>query len=57
MHTDPPTGEVRHHKPRHLAERFEGMIGVIMVIAVAILAVGLIYGIVTTGDTSPKWMQ
>lgn len=57
MQTDPHTGAVRHQKPRHLAERFEGMIGVIMVVAIAILAVGLIYGIITTGSTSPKWMQ
>ena len=57
MHTDPPTGKVTGHKPNHLAERFEGMIGVIMVVAVVILAVGLIYGIVTGGNPDPKWMQ
>ena len=57
MHTEPHTGEVRHHKPKHLAEKFEGMIGVIMVAAIVILAIGLIYGIMTTGETTPKWMQ
>jgi hypothetical protein len=57
MQTEPHTGEVRHQKPKHLAERFEGMVGIFMVIAVAILAVGLIYGILTTGSTDPKWMQ
>lgn len=57
MHTDPPSGKIRPHKPRHLAERFEGMVGVIMVIAIIILAIGLIYGIATTGDAGPKWMQ
>ena len=57
MHTEPHTAEVRHHKPKHLAERFEGMIGVVMVAAIIILAVGLIYGIMTTGETTPKWMQ
>ncbi len=57
MQTEPHSGEVRHQKPRHLAERFEGLVGVIMVIAIAILAVGLVYGILTTGSTDPKWMQ
>lgn len=57
MHTDRDTGEVQHHKPRHLAEKFEGMIGVIMVAAIVLLAIGMIYGIVTTGATDPKWMQ
>ncbi|WP_293681695.1 hypothetical protein [uncultured Phenylobacterium sp.] len=56
MHTDPQT-EVRHHKPKHLAERFEGIVGVIMVAAIVLLAIGLIYGILTTGSTDPKWMQ
>lgn len=57
MHTEPHTGEVRHHKPKHLAEKFEGMVGVIMVAAIVLLGVGLIYGILTAGDTTPKWMQ
>jgi hypothetical protein len=56
MHSDPHT-EVRHAKPKHLAERFEGMIGVVMVAAMVLLAIGLIYGILTTGSTTPKWMQ
>ena len=57
MHTEPHHTEVRHHKNKHLAERFEKMLGTLMVIAIVLLAVGLIYGIVTTGDTTPKWMQ
>jgi len=56
MHTEPHT-ELRHQKPRHLAEKFEGMIGIVMVAAIVLLAIGLIYGIVTTGDVEPKWMQ
>ena len=28
MHTEPHSGEVRHHKPKHLAEKFEGMVGI-----------------------------
>jgi hypothetical protein len=50
-------GEVRHHKNRHLAERFENLLGVLMVIAVAILAIGLVYGILQTGGTTPSWMR
>ncbi len=57
MHTEPHTGDVRHQKPKHLAEKFEGMIGVIMVGAIVLLAIGLIYGIMTTGSVEPKWMQ
>lgn len=57
MHTEPHTGQVRRHKPKHLAEKFEGVIGIVMVAAIVLLAVGLIYGIVTTGNTAPKWMQ
>ena len=47
--------EVEHHRPhknRHLAQKFENLIGVLMVIAIAILAVGLIYGIINTGSIS-----
>ncbi|MBX3486081.1 hypothetical protein [Phenylobacterium sp.] len=57
MHTEPHAGDVKHHKPRHLAEKFEGMIGVVMVAAICLLAVGLIYGILMTGQATPKWMQ
>lgn len=57
MHTEPHTGDVKHHKPKHLAERFEGVIGIVMVAAIVLLAIGLIYGIVTTHDTTPSWMK
>ncbi len=50
-------GVVHHHKDRHLAERFERLIGIVMVVAIAILAVGLIYGVVTTGEATPSWMR
>jgi hypothetical protein len=57
MHTD-EHGHVRPHKNRHLAERVEGMLGIFMVVAIALLAVGLIYGMVT-GDhnATPTWMR
>ena len=57
MHTDPTHGEVVHHKPKHLAERFEGLIGVVMVAAIILLAIGLVFGLMTTGPVEPKWMQ
>jgi len=57
MQTESHTPPAKSQKPRHLAEKFEGMIGMIMVVAIAILAIGFIYGIVTTGSADPKWMQ
>lgn len=56
MHSNPHT-EPSHPRPRHLAEKFEGLVGMIMVAAIVVLAIGLIYGIVTTGDAGPRWMQ
>lgn len=50
-------GEVTHHKNKHRAEKFEHLLGVLMVVAIAILAVGLIYGIMTTGHSTPSWMR
>ncbi|MES2341847.1 MAG: hypothetical protein V4597_09225 [Pseudomonadota bacterium] len=59
MSEDLKTGEgaVHHHKNRHLYERFEGLIGVLMVAAIVVLAIGLIYGVMTTGDSTPAWMR
>jgi hypothetical protein len=50
-------GEVHHHRNRNTAKRLEGYIQMAMVIAAAILAVGLIYGIVSTGSGTPSWMR
>jgi TRAP-type uncharacterized transport system fused permease subunit len=50
-------GEVHHHRNRDMAKRFEGYIQIAMVVAVAILAVGLIYGVVSTGSGTPSWMR
>ena len=46
-----------HHRNRHLAQRFENLIGVLMVVAIAILAVGLIYGILNTGSSTPTYLR
>jgi hypothetical protein len=55
MSTEP---DVTHHprRNRHLAERFENLLGVLMVIAIAVLAVGLVYGIMQTGST-PSYLK
>ncbi|WP_337186523.1 hypothetical protein [Phenylobacterium sp.] len=57
MQTESHTTHAKPHKARRPFERFEGMIGMVMVGAIVLLAIGLIFGIVTTGDTTPKWMQ
>ena len=51
--------EIAHHRNKDAAKRFEGYIQIAMVIAVAVLAVGLIYGLVNTGGASdaPSWMR
>ncbi|HKR89554.1 MAG TPA: hypothetical protein VJS38_15380 [Phenylobacterium sp.] len=56
MSTEHDVEHHHHHKNRHLAQRFENLIGVLMVIAIAILAVGLIYGIINTGST-PSYLK
>ena len=54
MHSDHP--EVRPHKNKHAAERFEGLLGKLMVVVVALLAIGMVY-MVATGDSTPSWMR
>ncbi len=54
MHSDQP--EVRPHKNKHVAERFEGLLGKLMVAAIVVLAVGMVYAI-ATGDSTPSWMH
>jgi hypothetical protein len=56
MHTEPHT-EGHHHRRHNTAQRFEGLIQALMVIAVAILAIGLIYGVLNTGSGTPAWMR
>lgn len=54
MHSDQP--EVRPHKNKHVAERMEGLLGKLMVAAIVVLAIGMIYAIVTA-DSTPSWMR
>ena len=50
--------EVHHHRNRDTAKKLEGLIQLLMVVAIAVLAVGLIYGLVNTGGAStPSWMR
>lgn len=50
-------GDVHHHRKHNTAQRFEGLIQLLMVVAVAILAIGLIYGLLNTGSGTPDWMR
>jgi hypothetical protein len=54
MHTEPH--DVRPHRNKHLAERFEGLIPTLMIVAIVVLAVGMIWGIMHT-DNTPNWMR
>jgi hypothetical protein len=51
--------EVEHHahRNRNVAQKFENLIGVLMVIAIAVLAIGLVYGILQTGSGTPAYMK
>jgi len=57
MSTEHDVEHHHHHKNRQVAKRLENLIGVLMVIAIAILAIGLIYGIVSTGSSPPDYMR
>ena len=54
MHSDHP--EVRPHKNKHVAEKMEGMLGTLMIVAIVLLAIGMVYAI-ATGDSTPSWMH
>jgi hypothetical protein len=51
--------EVHHPRKHNGAQQFERLIQIAMVVAVAVLAVGLIYGLVNTGGgaDTPSWMR
>jgi hypothetical protein len=59
MHTDPAHSDGQpHHKPRHLAERTENLLGMIMVVAIVLLALGLAWTIMSGSvDSTPTWMR
>jgi hypothetical protein len=45
------------HKQRHLAEKFEGLIGIAMVVALVVLGAILIFGIMQTGGSTPSYLR
>jgi hypothetical protein len=56
MHSDHP--EVQpHHRPKHTAERIQGLLGKVVIVAIVLLAIGMIYGMMTTGNATPSWMH
>ncbi len=54
MHSDHQ--DVRPHRNKHIAERFEGLLGTLMIVAIVLLAIGMAYGIMTS-DSTPSWMR
>ncbi len=54
MHSDHQ--DVRPHRNKHLAERFEGLRFTLMVVAIALLVIGGAY-MILTGDSTPSWMR
>ncbi len=54
MHTESHDG-VRPHRNRHLASRMESLIPILMLIAVAVLGIGLVWGVMNGG--TPSYLQ
>ena len=54
MHSEPQG--VRPHRNRHRAEQFEGLLSKAMVVVVVLLAVGMVW-MLMTGDSTPSWMR
>ena len=52
-----PGGEVHHAKPKHLAEKFEGYIGVAMVVAAVVALAVVAFAFMNTGSAPPSWMR
>ena len=49
--------ETRHAKPKHLAQRLEGYIGVAMAVAAVLMLGVLAIAFMNTGNTHPSWMR
>ena len=52
-----PVPEVHHRKPKHMAEKLESYVGIIMVVVAAVLFVLVLYAITQTGTGTPSWMK
>ena len=57
LHDDAPAPEVHHHKPKHIAEKLESYVGIIMVVVAAVLFILVLYAITQTGTGTPSWMK
>jgi len=55
MHTD-QNGQVRPHKNRHMFEKAENLVGVLMVLAIIALAIAFATGMLGSSDGAPSWM-
>ena len=49
--------EVRHHKPKHLAEKLERFVGLGMGAVAAVLLVGMLFAFMQSGSAPPAWMH
>jgi hypothetical protein len=54
---DEPGGEVHHAKPKHLAEKVEGYIGVAMVVAALVILVVVAIAFMNAGSERPSWIH
>jgi hypothetical protein len=52
----PETHATHPHRNRHLAEKFESFLSRAMIGVVIILALGMVYMLMTT-DSTPSWMR
>ena len=52
-----PAIEVHRPKPKHLAQRVEGYIGMAMVVAAVLMLAVLAVAFMNTGNTHPSWMR
>jgi hypothetical protein len=57
MSTERDTEHHAHRNSVKAAQKFESIIGILMVIAIAVLAVGLVYGILQSGSTTPSYLR
>jgi len=57
VHEGAHDAEHPHHKPKHIAEKMESYVGVIMAVVALVLLVVAIYAITQTGSATPSWMR
>jgi hypothetical protein len=55
MHSD-NHGET-HHKPKHLAEKVEGLIPMLMLVAIVILGAALVWAVMSGDGGTPSYLR